>query len=97
MSIRQRIVLDRHMEPMARWLAGGRYFHGHLQAAELRTRSWAVLHNFRPYCPRATVSKTFSSPAHQLNGFVYRENWLENLLVSSSCQQFRHRHKKRQN
>ena len=88
-------MLDRHMEPMARWLAGGRYFHGHLQVAELRSRSWAVLHNFRPYCPRATVSKTFSSPAHQLNGFVYRENWLENLLVSSSCQQFRHRHKKR--
>jgi hypothetical protein len=25
------------------------------------------------------------SPAHKLNGFVYRDNWLENLLVASSC------------
>lgn len=90
-------MLDRHMEPLARWLAGGRYFHGHLQTAELRTRAWALLHNYRPYCPRANVSQTFMSPAHKLNGFVYRDNWLENLLVASSCQGFRFSHKKRQN
>lgn len=90
-------MLDRHMEPMARWLAGGRYFHGNLQAAELRTRAWALFHNYRPYCPRAKVSQTFTSPAHKLNGFVYRDNWLENLLVASSCQGFRLSHKKREN
>lgn len=88
-------MLDRHMEPMARWLAGGRYFHGNIHAAELRTRSWALLHNYRLYCSRAKVSETFRSPAHKLNGFVYRENWLENLLVASSCQGFRYSHKKR--
>ncbi len=90
-------MLDRHMEPMARWLASGRYFHGNVQSAELRTRAWALLHNYRIYCPRAKVSETFRSPAHKLNGFVYRDNWLENLLVASSCQGFRLSHKKRLN
>ncbi len=87
-------MLDRHMEPMARWLTNGRYFHGNLQSAELRTRAWALLHNYRIYCPRAKVSESFCSPAHKLNGFVYRDNWLENLLVSSSCQGFRLSHRK---
>lgn len=90
-------MLDRHMEPMARWLRSSRYFHGNLQSAELRTRAWALLHNYRPYCPRAKISDTFHSPAHKLNGFVYRDNWLENLLVASSCQGFRLSHKKRLN
>jgi len=90
-------MLDRHMEPMARWLASSRYFHGNVQSAELRTRAWALLHNYRIYCPRAKVSDTFHSPAHKLNGFVYRDDWLENLLVASSCQGFRLSHKKRLN
>lgn len=90
-------MLDRQMQAMARWLDSGRYFHGNLQAAEQRSRAWALLHNFRPYCPRAKVSEQFQSPAHKLNQFVYRENWLENLLVSSSCQTFRCRHKKQLN
>ncbi len=90
-------MLDRQMEPMARWLAMGRHFHGHRHSAELRCRAWALLHNFWPYCPRSVVSETFISPAHKLNGFVYRDNWLENLLVSSSCQGVRFRHRIRQN
>jgi hypothetical protein len=90
-------MLDRHMQPMARWLASSRYFHGSVQSAELRTRAWALLHNYRIYCPRAKVSDTFRSPAHKLNGFVYRDDWLENLLVASSCQGFRLSHKKRLN
>jgi hypothetical protein len=87
-------MIDRHMIPMARWLVCHRYFHGHLQSAELQMRAWALLHNYAPYCPRAKISKTYQSPAHQLNGFQYRENWLENLLVSTSCQGFRCIHKK---
>ena len=90
-------MLDRHMEPMTRWLTSSRYFHGNLQSAELRTRAWALLHNYRIYCPRAKVSDSFRSPAHKLNGFVYRDNWLENLLVASSCQGFRLSHKKQLN
>jgi hypothetical protein len=88
-------MVDRHMEPMARWLYSTRYFHGHYRSAELHTRSWALLHNFWPYCPRAKVRETYQSPAHKLNGFVYRDNWLENLLVSTSLQGFHVSNKKR--
>jgi len=77
-------MLDRHMEPMARFLYCTRYFHGHLMSAEMRIRAWALAHNFLPYCPRAAIAQTYLSPAHKLNRFVYRQNWLENLLVSAS-------------
>jgi hypothetical protein len=86
-------MIDRHMEPMARWLSSARFFHGHWTAAELQTRSWAILHNFWPYCPRATVRQHFISPAHKLNSFVYHDNWLHNLLISSSCAGMRTVHK----
>ena len=93
-AYRTSTMLDRHMEPMARWLFNGRYFHGNRLSADLRIRGWALLHNYRPYCPRAKISQTFQSPADKLNGAVYRDNWLENLLVSTSCQGFQHRHRK---
>ena len=72
------------MEPMDRYLASTRYFHGHLQSAEDGIRAWALMHNFQPYCPRSKASKQHISPAHKLNGSVYHDNWLENLLVSAS-------------
>lgn len=78
-------MIDRHMDPMDRWLVSARFFHGHWSSAELHIRSWAILHNFLPYCPRAEAGKHFNSPAHKLNGFVYHDNWLHNLLISSSC------------
>jgi hypothetical protein len=77
-------MIDRHMEPMARFLYCTRYFHGHMMSAEKSMRAWALAHNFLPYCPRAKVAQTYISPAHKLNGFVYHENWLQNLLVSAS-------------
>jgi hypothetical protein len=77
-------MLDRHLDALDRYLYSLRYFHGHLASAELSVRGWALAHNFMPYCPRAEPSKRFTSPAHKLNGFVYRENWLENLFVSAS-------------
>lgn len=86
-------MIDRHMDSMDRWLVNTRFFHGHRSSAELQIRSWAILHNFWPYCPRADVSKRFDSPAHKLNGFVYHDNWLHNLLISSSCAGFRTAHR----
>jgi hypothetical protein len=77
-------MLDRHMNPMARWLDSARFFHGHWISAERSVRAWALLHNFGPYCPRATLSQNYSSPAHKLNGFVYHQNWLHNLLIATS-------------
>jgi len=77
-------MLDRHMNSMARWLDSTRFFHGHWVSAERSIRAWALLHNFGLYCPRAKISQVYSSPAHKLNGFVYHQNWLHNLLVATS-------------
>lgn len=77
-------MIDRHMEPMDRYLHSARYFHGHLMSGEHQIRAWALFHNFQPYCPRAKIRQKYRSPFHKLNGFVYHENWLQNLLVASS-------------
>ena len=77
-------MLDRHLDALDRYLYSLRYFHGHLASAQLSVRAWALAHNFMPFCPRAQAAKHFISPVHRLNGFVYRDNWLENLFVSAS-------------
>jgi hypothetical protein len=77
-------MLDRHMNLMARWLDSSRFFHGHWSSAERSIRAWALLHNFGPYCPRTKANVSYSSPAHKLNGFVYHDNWLHNLMISTS-------------
>ena len=77
-------MIDRHMQPMDRWLFHTQSFHGHLASAEKAVRAWAIFHSFWEYCPRANIRKRFRSPAHKLNGFVYHDNWLHNLLVSTS-------------
>ena len=77
-------MLDRHMNLMDRWLHSSRFFHGHWTSAERSIRAWALLHDFGPYCPRTTAKQNFSSPAHKLNGFVYHDNWLHNLMISTS-------------
>lgn len=83
-AYRTSTMLDRHMEPMARWLFSCRFFHGHLAAAEKQARAWALLHNFWPYCPRAKIRKEYISPAHRLNKSIFHENWLHNLLICTS-------------
>jgi hypothetical protein len=87
-------MIDRHMIPLDRWLFAARYFHGHWISAEYQIRAWALFHNFMPYCPRANIRDTFISPVHQLNGFVYHDNWLHNLLISTSCTGLKTNHRK---
>ncbi len=82
-------MVDRHMNAMARYLDSCQYYHGHLMSSEYSTRSWALLHNFWPYCSRSKVAKEFQSPAHKLNGRVYHDNWLHNLLISASMGGYR--------
>jgi hypothetical protein len=77
-------MLDRHMNSMHRWLFSSRFFHGHWTSAERSIRAWALLHNFGPYCPRTQTQQAYSSPAHKLNGFTYHDNWLHNLMISTS-------------
>jgi hypothetical protein len=78
-------MIDRHMIPLDRCLFAARYFHGNWTSAEYQIRSWVLFHDFMPYCPRAKIRDTFISPVHKLNGFVYHDNWLHNLLISTSC------------
>jgi hypothetical protein len=87
-------MIDRHMEPMDRWVSDARFFHGHWHSAELQVRTWALFHNFWPYCPRAQISQHYISPAHKLNGRVYHPNWLHNLLISTSSAGFDPNHRK---
>ena len=77
-------MLDRRMDHMDRRFYSAHYFHGHLMTAERAVRAEALLVNFLPYCPRAAIAKQYRSPAHKLNGFVYHDNWLHNLLISAS-------------
>ena len=77
-------MLDRHMNLMARWLDSSRFFHGHWTSAERSIRAWTLLHDFGPYSPRTRAKLEYSSPAHKLNGFVYHDNWLHNLMISTS-------------
>ena len=87
-------MVDRHMIPLDRWLSASRHFHGNWRSAELHIRTWVLFHDFMPYCPRAKIRERAISPAHQLNGFVYHENWLHNLLISTSCAGLMTNHRK---
>jgi len=87
-------MIDRHMIPLDRWLFAARYFHGNWLSAEYQIRAWVLFHNFMPYCPRANIRDSFISPVHQLNGFVYHDNWLHNLLISTSCAGLKVNHRK---
>ncbi len=81
--------LDRIMDHQDRYLYSCRYFHGHRLSSEYSVRAWALMHNFQPYCPRSRISSEYLSPVHKLNGFVYHDNWLQNLLVAASRGGFR--------
>lgn len=87
-------MIDRHMIPLDRWLFVSRYFHGNWASAEYQIRAWVLFHNFMPYCPRAKIKDSFVSPVHKLNGFVYHDNWLHNLLISTSCTGLKTNHRK---
>jgi hypothetical protein len=87
-SHRVSTMLERHMQPMTRCLYMARDFHGHRNTAHLLVRGWTLLHNFLPYCPRATTrsGSPYTSSFHKLNKKQYRLCWLQNLLVATSCQ-----------
>jgi len=83
-------MADRLMRRQDEFLFNRQYFHGDYTSAESAIRAWAILRNFQPYCPR-TVGRgnRLISAAEKLNGFRYRDNWLENLLVSASMGGYR--------
>jgi hypothetical protein len=82
-------MLDRQVDALSRCLDSAHFFHGHAASAERIVRAWALAHNFRSFCPRARAAQAFRSPFHRLNGFVYHDNWLHNLLIATSLAQLR--------
>jgi hypothetical protein len=83
-------MLDRLMQGMDKYLFAKSYFHGTLASAERGIRAYCLLSNFRPtaYNPIAHLRfRDKDSPFEQLNGFVYHDNWLHNLLIATSRQE----------
>jgi len=78
-------MLDRLMKYQDRRLYSTQNFHGTLVSAQAAIRAHALLINFCPFSPQTIKIKgNIHSPFEQINGFRYRENWLENLLVAAS-------------
>ena len=84
-------MLDRLMNYQDRLLYTMQYFHGSEEAARQYLRSVALIWNFHPYGKRTTATDPDRcSPFKDLNGFVYHENWLRNLLIAGSMNGYRH-------
>jgi hypothetical protein len=78
-------ALDRLMNHQDRYLYAMQYFHGTFESARLQVRAMALLWNFHPYTQRTrSANPERSSPFGELNGFVYHDNWLHNLLIAGS-------------
>ena len=84
-------MLDRLMKFQDRRLYATQHFHGTIQSANNQMRAQALLINFCPYSPIVIKKhKGWRSPFEKLHQFRYRDNWLENLLVASSLNGYRH-------
>jgi hypothetical protein len=84
-------MVDRLMRILDRAFFMAQYFHSSNEAAELRVRAIALLWNFCPSSPQ-TVKKHGGkfSPAERLNNCKYHDNWLQNLIISTSMNGFRY-------
>lgn len=84
--------VDRPMNLLDRYLYQIRYFKGSRKAANCKVRAWALLYNRRatPFVPFSQrVQKRKENPKktsrfEEYNGFVYHQDWLQNLLIASS-------------
>jgi hypothetical protein len=79
-------MLDRLMRNQNRYFDRGQHFHGDLKSANLRSRAWAILHNYWPWCPESVKDNDGATcPAERLNDKRYSDCWLQNLLTATSC------------
>jgi len=78
-------MLDRLMRGQNRFFDRGQHFHGTFPSSNLRSRAWAILHNYWLWSPASVAANDGAScPAERLNGKRYADNWLENLLIAAS-------------
>lgn len=75
-------MLDRIMDWQDRMLYKMRYFHSKSLSStgRLFVRAMGLVWNFHPFCKKTGRH----SPFADLNGFVYHDNWLENLMIAAS-------------
>lgn len=75
-------ALDRLMDYQDRMLYGMKYLHSYSLAGSgrLLVRAMALLWNFHPYNKKVKRH----SPFADLNGFVYHQHWLENMMIAAS-------------
>lgn len=82
--------LDRMMKVMERHAINSQMFHATVQSTSKNFRALALLYNFSPSCPAVTERfPELTSPAARLNGYVFEQDWLQNLLIASSLGGFR--------
>jgi|RhiMetdeSRZDD1v2_1073273.scaffolds.fasta_scaffold455414_2 hypothetical protein len=85
-------ALDRVMRAMNRYFDGGQHLHRSAEACGRHVRAWALLFNYRPWHPAvARANGGWRSPAERLNRHRYHDDWLQNLLASSSLAGYHHR------
>lgn len=79
-------MVDRLMRAMKKHAFNSQMFHGKtIETTSKNFRAFALLKNFMPLSTTALKDdKELYSPAARLNGFVYHENWLQNLLIAAS-------------
>lgn len=76
-------MLDRLMKFMDRKIFIAQGFHGSKLAGNRSIRAFVLLRNFAPSNPKSQKNG-LKSPAERLNGFSFSDNWVENLMISSS-------------
>lgn len=87
-------MLDRLMRAMDRHAYNSQMFHSTIKATSLNFRAFALIYNFSPSAPKVcNEQKELNSPMARLNGFVYHNNWLENLLIATSGSNIYHHRK----
>jgi hypothetical protein len=78
-------TLDRLMDHQDRCLYARKYLRGSIKQATHVVRAHALLWNFHPYGARTRrANPARTSPAVEINGFQYHQNWLHNLLIAAS-------------
>lgn len=85
-------ALDRVMRSMNRYFDAGQHLHRSAEACDRHVRAWALLFNYRPWHPAAAgANEGWRCPAERANRHRYHDDWLQNLLASSSLGGYRRR------
>ena len=83
-------MLDRLMRAMNRHAFNSQMFHSTISNTSKNFRAFALLYNFTPSSPLVTSkAQGLDSPAARLNGFIYHQDWLQNLLTAASLGGYR--------